>query len=518
MSDSNKARKDISKIINKIIFFMLVLVIAYEVVYLFQVGIEKTLKSTAGISIKILRDLAVGNNPYGKDWLFEDGSLPVTYWETGFFHILPSLLLIRVFHISPIAAAAIIHILYVTFAMFLMYKIVKKLSGGINSALLASAVLYVCLNPTYVNGIRPDTLCVLLILLIISIVSNDGIKEGIKEWIYAFACVLLLFLKIHYASIIVPVYIICFKKKRWIQLSIKNVIIGIIFCIITVICFPTFFSTFGVRVIQMFTSNNENDDYYNMLYQWKELFIRYVPLFIIFIIGIPFSIKKIKRIIDSDIYLFLAVDVIVNALGLCYMGKWNGNFLAYHNVMFVPLLIICSTLVLEKIMRSKKKEYALVSFCIVVSSILLLCIFNKSYQIHKMHFQISEHTYNKWIEENRDGEMLLSSSCTQFAYDNDYYLWDWGDQIYLPYDIGTSPRWNALFPYTNQYRNKNIEYANKVLEKINNREYSLIVSNDYNEFGHKIGMKEVFWDAIEENYDLMEKDDLVGYWIPKGGE
>lgn len=506
-----------SRFVKILISAIVAIVIIYELIYLIQVGIESICNRSTGISVKILTDLADGKNPYGKEWLFEDNSLPVTYWESGFFHILPSLVLIKLLHISPITSTVVVHIVYVIAAMVIMYMVVKKLTNSVLVSLLASSVLFVCLNPTYVNGIRPDTLCTVLIMMITLLVTNTKMKNSLKEWILAVLCVLLLFLKIHYASVIVAVYIICFKNKRWIQLSVKNIFVGIIFCAITILIFPTFFSTFGIRIIQMFTSNNSNDDYAYMLYQWKELFIRYIPIFIVFIVGVVLSIKRIGSIFCNDAILFLTTNIVVNILGLCYMGKWSGNFLAYHNVMIMPMIIICSMLFLARIVNREDGVCVIITLLVVFSTIFLLAYYNDSYRIHNVNLYYSEHKYNEWIEDNKDKEMLLSPSCAQFAYDNDYYLWDWGDQIYLPYDIGTSPKWNALFPYTNQYRNKNIEYANMIMSKIQKKEYSLIVSDDYNEFGHKIGMKEDFWNAIKSNYELVEKDDLVGYWIPKGG-
>lgn len=513
MKESINARN-----VNIIIGIITIFIFAYELIYMLQVGIESIYNESTSISIKILSDLAEGNNPYGTAWLYDNSSLPVTYWESGFFHILPSLLLIKLFHLAPITSTVVVHIAYVIIAMVLIFAIVNKITGLVSIAIFASNILFVCINPTYVNGIRPDTLCVLLILLITYVTLCEKLKNSTKEWIIAIACILLLFLKIHYASVIVAVYIVSFKKKRWIQLSIKNAVIGTILCIATVVFFPTFFSTFGIRVIQMFTSNNSNGDYTYMVYQWKELFVRYFPLFILLMLGSLLSIKRIKYICEKDIYLFLFSNIVVNILGLCYMGKWSGNFLAYHNVMIMPMIIIGSMVYLSKLTCNKNVSGKLLAIIMVLFTLGLLMHFNSSYRIHKPSTVPCEHSYNEWIENNRDNEMLLSSSCAQFAYDNDYYLWDWGDQIYLPYDIGTSPKWNALFPYTNLYRNKNIEYANTALTKIKNQEYSLIVSDDYNEFGHKIGMKDDFWNAIQDNYELMEKDDLVGYWVPKGGQ
>lgn len=497
-------------------------------------GVHETRMST-----KIIYDFVNGVNPYSTDWLYDDSSRPVTYYESGFFHVLPSVLIAKLFGVSVYAAAAITHLIYIFGALAVMILCVKKLTGSYLLSALAADMYYFCLSTALTTNVRPEILCSICIVLIIYLLTFDADKKGainkgtvIREWIIAFLCVLLIFLKIHYASIIAALFFVFLYRKRMWHIIYKSVIIGIIMTAICVLFFPTFFSTFGIRVIEMFRDNTEVKTMIAMWKKWGRLFLLFPTAFVVvFLRGIlpesfsksanaikQYFIDKKNVIIASELNIFFTANVIINFIALCFMGKWPGNDIAYHCVMIMPTLIIASVLVIRHYAKKNKKlsHYLVMGF--VILTVALLVSNNKIKKINFSTYQARLEARDKEREEldaYKSDKMLLSHLKAFYALENDIYQWDFGDQIYIPYNIGTSPRWNFLFPYTNLYRDRNIVYANKMLEMIENKEYSIIITDKNNILGLRLGLEEAFDESINQNYVVLKEDGSLTYWVPE---
>lgn len=490
------------------------------------------------MSTKIIYDFVNGVNPYSADWLYDDSSRPVTYYESGFFHVLPSVVIAKLFGVSVYAAAAITHLIYVFGALAVMILCVRRLTKSTLLAAVAANMYYYCLSVSLTTNVRPEILCSLCIVLIIYLLSFDSDKREtskkatvIREWIIAVLCVLLIFLKIHYASIIAALFFVFLYRKRLLAIVYKSLIVGILVTALCQIFFPTFFSTFGIRVIEMLRDNTEVKTIADMWRKWWTLFLLYpIPFVLVLLRGIlpesfvkdPEFIKryftdKKNKLFSSDMSIFFTANVIINFIALCFMGKWPGNTITYHCVMIMPTLIIASTLIISYYASSYRKlgRYLLVAFVILTVAILI-----SNNPIKKIKFS----TYDARLEARdkereeldmyKSDKMLLSHQKAFYALENDIYQWDFGDQIYIPYNIGTSPRWNFLFPYTNLYRDRNIAYANKMLEMIDNKEYSLIITDKNNILGLRLGLEEAFVEALNQNYEVIKEDGSLTYWVP----
>ena len=496
-------------------------------------GIHETRMST-----KIIQDFVNGINPYGTDWLYEEGSLPATYYESGFFHILPSVVIARLFNVSVYSAAAVTHIIYILSALSVMILCVNKMTGSPLLSALAADMYNFCLNTSLTTNVRPETLCSFCIVLIIYLLTFDSEKKDsvqtgtmVREWIIAFLCVLLVFLKIHYASIIAALFFVFLYRKRLWNIIYKTATIGILTTVICVIFFPTFFSTFGVRVIEMLRDNTEVKTIADMWRKWLSLFLLYpLPFILVVLRGVlPESFAKapgfVKRyftdkkdkLLGSEMSIFFTANVIINFIALCFMGKWPGNTITYHCVMIMPTLIIASVLIIKYYSSKNDKlgfyiysGFTLLTVAMLVSNNHIKKIDFSKYQT-KLEARENERAE---LDKYKSDNMLLSPKKAFYALENDIYQWDFGDQIYLPYNIGTSPRWNFLFPYTNLYRDRNIEYANKMLEMIENKEYSIIITDDYNILGMKLGLEDAFKEAIDYNYKIIKEEGSLIYLIP----
>ena len=522
------------KFFRNITIALLSALIVYELFVLIDGSWIAAQHLTTRMSTKVISDLANGVNPYGTEWLDDPNALPPTYYESGFFHIFPAVLITKL-GLSVFISQSVTNILYVILTMVMSFISIKLMTGNVPFGLLTSSIMYYVVNSRDYALTRPDTLCTCIILLIICIIYRDSKKSEKKhEWLIAFLCVLQVFLKIHYGSITVAVVVYYFLKSFrkdekekykipcWITLGFKAAIITGIMIAFTQICFPTFFSTFIVRVIYMAKMNTENPDFAYLMGKWIEIFIRWWPVVIPMIAGLIISVTNLIRnkqndYTDKQIEIFFIVNTIVNIIALCYMGMWSGNGLGYFNVMLVPQLVMGAIYFINK-WKDNSKEKKFIN--IVTGAVCIVLIAVTVY--HNRDIKFTPHgqiLYDYGNEEVRayfdgfgDGELLLSPNYAWYSLTTGRYQWDYGDQIYMPFDIGTSPRWNFLFPYTNRYSARMREYANEMLDKVNNKEYAVIITDDYNKLGLNLGLEEAFENAINENY---QQDPETGFYLPK---
>ncbi len=510
------------------------LLIGYEMLVLIDGSWIATQHLTTRMSTKVISDLATGLNPYGAKWIDDPNALPPTYYESGFFHIFPAVLMTKL-GLSVFLSQSVTNIIYVILTMIMSFVCIKMMTGNMTLSLLASSVMYYVVNSRDYASTRPDTLCTCIILLIICIIYKDSRKsEKIDEWLIAFLCVLQVFLKIHYGSITAAVVVYYFikslgkeeKEKHripcWVTLGCKAALITGVMIAFTQICFPTFFSTFIVRVIYMAKSNTENPDFAYLMGKWLEIFIRWWPVVIPMLAGLVISINNLIRNKQDDnterqIEIFFITNTVVNIISPCYMGLWSGNDLGYFNVMLIPQLIIGAIYYLNK-WNNKYKDSRVVkavTFVACVTTISVTIIHNRDikYTPHgPVPYDYGNEDARAYFDSFGDRELLLSPDYVWYSLSTGRYQWDYGDQIYMPFDIGTSPTWNFLFPYTNRYIARMREYANEMLDKVNNKEYALIIKDDYNVLGRNLGLEEAFEKAIDENY---EQDEETGFYLPK---
>ncbi len=522
------------KAVNILFTSLLCLLIGYEMLVLIDGSWIASQHLTTRMSTKVINDLAAGVNPYGAAWIENPNALPPTYYESGFFHIFPAVLMTKL-GLSVFVSQSVTNIIYVILTMMMSFVCIKMMTGSVNLGLLASSVMYYVVNSRDYALTRPDTLCTCIILLIICIIYKDSKKsEKINEWLIAFLCVLQVFLKIHYGSItaavVVYFFLKSFKKEEkekykipcWVTLGLKAALITGIMIAYTQICFPTFFSTFIVRVIYMAKSNTENPDFAYLMGKWSEIFIRWWPVVIPMAASLMTGVVNLIRNkqdnnSERQMEIFFIVNTIVNIIALCYMGLWQGNGLGYFNVMLVPQMVIGAIYYLNKWINKYKdsKVVKTISLSVCVTSIVVTIFHNRDikYTPHgPVPYDYGNEEARNYFDSFGDSELLLSPNYAWYSLSTGRYQWDYGDQIYMPFDIGTSPRWNFLFPYTNRYIARMREYANEMLNKVNNKEYALIITDNYNVLGLNLGLEEAFKKAIDKNY---EQDDETGFYLPK---
>lgn len=514
----NQEKKKSAEIAIIIIFLI---IFAIELFYLIYNSICSVNVYMTNMSTKVIYDLANGVNPYGKEWLDNTSAVPVTYYESGFFHIFPAVLMMKI-GLSVYTASAVTNIIYVIITMLVAAITAYAYSKNLTLSLLISSVSYFVINSRDFTVGRPDTLCTIIVFLILYLIYKDNENpKSINDYLIAFLCVLQVFLKIHYGSIVVAVIFYYFMKgfKRFLALGIKAAVITGLMLAFTQLLFPTFLSVFGVRVLYMLKLNAGDSDIIYLMKKWLKIVLKYMPFVIIMLVGHAVTIKKIFK---DSIIGFLFVNNLFNIIGLCFMGMWQGNGLAYFEVMLTPSLLISSVYFVQlglnelKVKDKKKLANILLSVFILLSFVLALISNNVLYK-NFSSIKESKEARNEmmiFLDKYQDEELLLSPRNSWYSLLRGRYQWDYGDQIYMPFDIGTSPRWNFLFPYTNKYRGRMTEYASSMVDKINNKEYALIEVINDNVLGLNLGLESAFEEAIENNYKLQQFD--VGeFYIPK---
>lgn len=471
-----------------------------------------------GAFVKVVDDFSKGINPYGLEWLNDYNSNPSVILASGFINAFLAVLIKIVFGTSANCACVIMSFIYVIVAQVSMYWLVKKGTSNSTLGLLAAMLIFFSTRRLGYLCLRPDVFCLICIIWIIYI-YEESIEKGFsikRITLVSLLSMIVVFSKIHYALVLFSLLLtlLIFKKKDFVKMLFCCLAFFCIFTLLFQIFFPTFFSTFMVRIYQMIiemiipSENNVTADIGIgiSIHKWKELVKEYLFTFLIILFYAFMHIKKVLSNLKRERYFFEFSNIVFAVISLWILGCRSDSALQYHYVMLMPFVILVAMRCLDKSVWFSLDKEEVISLFFIVSAIESFMICMPRINIADSKNQMEEYKYVYSLIENSDGKVMLSSNLAPIAINENIYIWNYGDQGYL------SPlkEDNIIFPYTNEICERNKEYYKTIVKKVNDKEFSIIIINEYTPYSLGVlGDYSDFENAINQNYELIETKILI---------
>ncbi|MBQ7563124.1 MAG: hypothetical protein IJT16_03940 [Lachnospiraceae bacterium] len=525
-----KNQTETSRIVNLLLLAVCIVLCSFYLVRAF-VFYDFPAEYRDGAVLQVVQDLSKGINPYALDYLSTDEA-PRVVLDSGFLNVFPALLLVRVFGLSPAPALYIMGFIYLAASMVLIGVITKKLTGDLTLSLYSAILLFFCLRRWGLLCVRPDTLAeTLMLILILSIVENR--VSYADTVLRAFFLVLIVYLKPHYALIGLMVFFFEMKNRKLLTFLLSGSILFAGSVLIVNAVFPTHLSVWGIRLYEMFTGvGGGSAGFIYALDKWKRLFVMFFPVFLLTLWGglrhtILFFTDKAHFYaeVSENNLSYVWVNIIVNALALTYLGRHDGADLWYFYFMLIPSMILIAMYNLHGIMQTSGNWMLIL---VIFSLCCFAGLFTTALSLsprpkYIRRWEESQGKAYALLDRYRSEDMILSSPLAYYGTMNGIYNFNHGDLCYLPVTRADSGILKLLFPYVNEFEDKYKDYALMVLEKLRNREYSLVTIDSIDTPFEIFGKEDEFRSLLEENYDLADEFEVfveaqgmeTYFYIPK---
>lgn len=497
--------------------------------------------------IKVVDDFSKGINPYAVDYLSTDEA-PRVVLDSSFLNVFPAALIVKMTSVSPIIALYLLNFLYIVISMFLIYRCSMLLVSNRSLSLIAAILEFLCMRRGGLLCLRPDTLAGALIILEIFIVltclgHNEKNVEGVSEnkdkclnlmiILLAFITVIIFFLKPHYVMIAFSIFLFAIHEKR-----------GFLFCFcgfVTLFCFimacsflfPTHISVWGVRLWEMFSGvgSGKSETIY-MLNKWVRLMKMFLPIFLGVFFGtglyVYYMVKR-KEIVVSWKVKFLCINILINSIVLCYVGRHPGADLWYFFFMLMPSIILLGINFVGKLLEGIKVDFVRIGIgCYLFPLFCFICLFQTLSSIAPRRTSMELWAEGKGkayeiLSKYESTEMLLSSHLANYSIERGIYNFNYGDTCYLPVKRVKGIVLEKAFPFTDDYSNKYCNYANDIVENINNCSYSIITTTADEVNLTWGGVRDEFTNALLQNYRMIDTFPIhnetqvifTTFWVPQ---
>lgn len=480
--------------------------------------------------IKVADDFANGMNPYSIDYYNTMGVPPVVL-DSSFLNVFPAVIFANVFQVSITYSVYFMNFIYFILALLIMYFIIFMITKNISLSLFAVIVEAICLRRHGLLVARPDVLATVFLLLILFLFIYYHLCDRFPWWFIpsiAICCIMVFYLKIHYAMIGVALFFffIIFDRKQALRFMFFLVAFGCGFYILIDYFFPMHFSSWVVRIYEMLQgleSNNGGGEsgLHYVFTKWYQIFKMFFPIMCLTLFGIVRRVLCFIRKIEANrIEDFLVINIIFNSIALCILGQHRGANLWYFFFMLMPSVIIYAVMVLVSI-DIKNRNWVI--NCIIALSLLLLMNQYKSILPYRSYGGEGHEEAYEIIREHESPNMILSSHLALYSMERDIYNYNYGDNCFLPSLHLENEVIHSIIPYTNQIREMYSLQAEQILEDINKEKYSLITTDSIDVPLAEFGLSDEFQAALENHYELHKELTTVldvqniqtWFWIPK---
>lgn len=480
--------------------------------------------------IKVIDDFAGVRervNPYSTDYYEIMGEPPVLL-DSGFLHVFPAVAFMDIFHVSATLSVYALNFLYFILALLVIFLIVFMVTNNIPLSLFAVVIESLCLRRHGVLVARPDVLATVFILTAIFLLIYHYFHNRYPKWLVpalALCCIMVFYLKIHYAIIALSLYVffLIYDRKQILRFTLWLLVFGCGFFVAINYLFPTHFSAWGVRIYEMLmgvgADGSESGISY-VLNKWYQLLRMFFPVLCLSIYGIAIRIVRlVKRIQVSRIEDFLIINIIVNAIALCVLGQHDGADLWYFYFMLMPSVIIYAMMVLTSFDEKSKGIFSLAVICLSV-----FCLRSQYRALfHITDYQKGHEEAYEIISEYESSKMLLSSHLSIYSMEHDIYNYNYGDICFMPQTSLQNSLLSYILPYTDEIREGYYSQAEQIVRDIDEGKYSLITTDSIDVPLEAFGLSEEFQSSLQKHYELYREVSVplemqsveTQFWIPK---
>lgn len=489
------------------------------------------------VMIKLVQDLAQGDNPYRVSTLEE--SAPAVVVDSGFLNVLPAVGLVAVFHIPAAGALYLTNFFYLigisVLIVLLTIQVFRESKSNrlvvATTAMLAIAVLLPFMNRSGYLVTRPDVLCVLLILIITYLLVKPTYRTA-DIILVSLCCAFIAYAKIHYAVVCISIVLYLALERRWRNLVwfIIAFFSSFLFLFVAIqILFPTYLSEWVYRILAMFLGVSNSDAWKGLFIKWLAIVYQLAIVFVVIGVSAILFVHRMRGNSDEKIPIgrytkFVLFNAALNGLALMVVGKHAGAVLWYFYVMFVPMAVLLAIKGLQIAMDSNTNVW------VIWGCLMLLQGMWRTYLVMDETKNVSERASQleeayAMIDTYQSDEMFLSPYLSGYSVTHGIYNYNYGDASFLVSDDFADSRWvtrllGCILPYTKDIYHQHEAYWEVMLAKVENREYSLIALDDVD--GFPTAIREELMEALEDNYREAASQQLkssstgvdVIYYIP----
>lgn len=489
--------------------------------------------------VQLTQAFLMGENPYRLDSLLEyDGeSMPPVVYQYSFFNSAVCSLVALILGKNVVLAHYIVALLSMIGSAVIIFLFIKRKVNNYACPMVGAALTLFCHWRAGYLSTTPNSLGIFLMLLTAYCASSGRLKERSRLIVTAVLSVLLFYTKLYFVTVALGIFVFYFmyrKKEAWKYFGLC-ILTGALSIGLMMLIWPLYF-TYNLYFVNgmglwyipgalRFSSSitdiaagtfamvvNLNLDALNHLFdQFRYMFITFAGLFAVLLYSaITGAIKKKKiNVTPEDTLSLCTILSITQGLCMLVLGKADGMYLTYFLQLWIPFVIAAAMICADKYVIAdidgifKDNRLPGIAFLIILSLVSVYLGYKKL----PLHVMTDEEKYN-WQAASDYIEKYEQSDYKESAYQlneskNVYYA---PELAYIAinhnirgYDNGhveaaepvgygiwkTEKLSQVIFPYAGKIAEINIDYQNKVTDRIRNREYSLVTIDDVDCLGHK---------------------------------
>jgi hypothetical protein len=350
-------------------------------------------------------------------------------------------------------------------ALIIAYEILSITRSGFYAALGFCCVLWANFNSGMFFILRPDALGLVICLLSLVIIRRD--TKPINLAVCAILLVLTFYTKQYFIFVIAPIGLYLLIRRGFLVSLIFSAYLLSFFGLSLLLVLSLWPAYFYQSILAQFNSVGGPWSYSG--YQALQFGLIYWPLLIL----ATYYFYQIysKRIEFSRAENLYCLVLLISFACLLPMGRNAGAFLSYHYQLALPALTIVGMLALSKL---DLKLIRVASAWVIV----FLCIYHGEYP--KFSSIYSDQSLDRWITaksilDEEGGEILVSTPILNHLPGKFTRLDNGHSECYTALVARPYPLLNWIFPKRAIYYSEFAKYYDRIAQKINKKEYGLIV-------------------------------------------
>lgn len=394
--------------------------------------------------------------------------------------------------LSALRVSEIITLLVECAGVYFAYRTLYLKTENAQYSMIGAVILDSCYwRYAAFGGAFPDQWGLTLGLFLTYLITKDEKNRKYHPYVYALVIILLFYIKQYFVFWLVGVgvYLLIKSFRDMMKFAVSGIVCGVISMIAVNLIFPLYFSEV-FPVAQGSTGSNGIPDSLKQIYE-QTLWSYKAFVLILFVYAGFCIIRKIRRKSEGNFR-----GSVFSGYEFCQMicvfpfsviiSQNEGTRYTYNLQLWWPYVIIFALSVLPVMLKdirinSKWLRYAILAAVIMYSlwdckSMLI------SRPLNTDQKQAWNDAYSILDMYSGNGDILVSPHLSSYCLEKGITTSDYGQAEFNSRESLNAYLNNRLyvrlFPKTERIFNNNISYNERVLEKINNRDYACIALTD----------------------------------------
>lgn len=492
--------------------------------------------------VQLTKAFLTGDNPYRLKSLDSNRTTPPVLYQYSFFNSVVSAAMSFLCGGNVVLAHYLVALLAMIGSGIIIFLLLNRYISNTTLPMLGALLSLFCHWRFGYLSTTPNSLGLFLTLLTFWL-ALSGNGRG-RTFLIGVLTVLLFYTKLYYVSIAASILIYRFlsNRKSALQYLLACIITGLGSVLLISLIWPLYFTYsiyfingMGLNLVprvfktqtasvalpvlsqvlltdsQVFLTKKFNvGPAVYVLTQYAEVIKAFAPVFVMFALGVvAYALRKAKskaaavepvnnsaaenaapeareNTLAADCLRLAVIQMIVQGLWLCVLGRSNGTYLTYHLQLWMPYVILASLLLFSQVkgFNSKLINYGIIGL-FVVSAIFF------GYRKLPMHIMTEEERTN-WqkareyitnYENDQDGQYVYYvPELAYFGLDLDKNVYDNGHTA-VASEKGLK-KWQAdplaqkMFPYAGEIAELHLAYQQELIRQVEDHKLKLVTTDD----------------------------------------